>query len=336
MSQYSYKGTLFQSTLPRRERHTSFFSPFRIILFQSTLPRRERPMSFMTFPVSPIRFNPRSHEGSDDHRQRRNIEVREFQSTLPRRERQKRSHKQGMTWMFQSTLPRRERLYTLLYRSDHPCFNPRSHEGSDVLIVVCFFYFKSFNPRSHEGSDLPCCPRVLLSHVSIHAPTKGATEKELYPAAFADVSIHAPTKGATCSYSSGDGSFDVSIHAPTKGATYCSRLAIPSRSVSIHAPTKGATAFNSDFNFNLYVSIHAPTKGATNRKHFSTDSGRFQSTLPRRERPKRIDLTGKTFGFNPRSHEGSDGITMGGAWKFFRFQSTLPRRERQELTERED
>ena len=56
--------------------------------------------------------------------------------------------------------------------------------------------------------------------VSIHAPTRGATEA-VYENAFDDkVSIHAPTRGATdsnCNFSIF--SFMVSIHAPTRRAT---------------------------------------------------------------------------------------------------------------------
>ena len=55
------------------------------------------------------------------------------------------------------------------------CFNPRSHEGSDVSPPAHVDDYHCFNPRSHEGSDrLPCCSAISCG-VSIHAPTKGAT-----------------------------------------------------------------------------------------------------------------------------------------------------------------
>ena len=57
-------GTLFQSTLPRRERLLFAHSLIYLHLFQSTLPRRERHS-----PTTPTNiandFNPRSREGSD-------------------------------------------------------------------------------------------------------------------------------------------------------------------------------------------------------------------------------------------------------------------------------
>ena len=78
------------------------------------------------------------------------------------------------------------------------------------------------------------------------------------------------------------------------------------------------------------ISIHAPTRGATYHFRIATGYGdRFQSTLPRGERPrqsqwrpfqKQISIHAPTRGatgaeysayrkfkdFNPRSHEGSD------------------------------
>ena len=101
-------------------------------------------------------------------------------------------------------------------------FNPRSHEGSDVTSPSAQLFLLYFNPRSHEGSDdslygifqsrpqfqstLPRRERHFGHirnsrnlHISIHAPTKGAT----------------PNASAICRIS-----FSISIHAPTKGATF--------------------------------------------------------------------------------------------------------------------
>ena len=98
-------------------------------------------------------------------------------------------------------------------------FNPRSHEGSDAITAQelprldefqstlprrerhvrplrCVVVKIYFNPRSHEGSDIRNSRNL---HISIHAPTKGAT----------------PNASAICRIS-----FSISIHAPTKGATF--------------------------------------------------------------------------------------------------------------------
>ena len=120
--------------------------------------------------------------------------------------------------------------------------------------------------------------------------------------------------------------------------------------ISIHAPTRGATSSAFFIALEIIISIHAPTRGATPlscgdilagdfnpRSHERSDAYinntissmyRFQSTLPREERPIPIMPTSKkllfqstlpreerqqkkSYGnfnenFNPRSHERSD------------------------------
>ena len=97
--------------------------------------------------------------------------------------------------------------------------------------------------------------------------------------------------------------------------------------ISIHAPTRGATYVAAVRSIPGKISIHAPTRGATRKPDNNSNNSKFQSTLPRGERP---DLEfGEMFSadFNPRSHEGSDR-------RYHRperdplFQSTLPRGER--------
>ena len=124
--------SIFQSTLPRRERLPISNERSRKITFQSTLPRRERqsrayqyclwaiisihaPTKGATRDIAAFDaylrdFNPRSHEGSD---------------YIP------------------------IGLYT--YYID---FNPRSHEGSDPIPCTIIKRSSYFNPRSHEGSDM--------------------------------------------------------------------------------------------------------------------------------------------------------------------------------------
>ena len=54
-----------------------------------------------------------------------------------------------------------------------------------------------FNPRSHERSDSNYKSRVKRQNISIHAPTRGATQKTAYKPRTKTISIHAPTRGAT-------------------------------------------------------------------------------------------------------------------------------------------
>ena len=68
--------------------------------------------------------------------------------------------------------------------------------------IILIFWLTHFNPRSYERSDGASAlfyPEVM---VSIHAPTKGATQYRSVSYHFHMVSIHAPTKGATkdCRY----------------------------------------------------------------------------------------------------------------------------------------
>ena len=85
-----------------------------------------------------------------DDRRRTN---RRFQSTLPREERLESSPLIVVEVEFQSTLPREERRQVVRSGRWLRYFNPRSHERSDIDKVK--------NARSHV--------------ISIHAPTRGAT-----------------------------------------------------------------------------------------------------------------------------------------------------------------
>ena len=77
------------------------------------------------------------------------------------------------------------------------CFNPRTHEGCDLLRLLRASHQLCFNPRTHEGCDLLRHQDKPRNVVSIHAPTRGATPKSHQGARRNLVSIHAPTRGAT-------------------------------------------------------------------------------------------------------------------------------------------
>ena len=89
--------------------------------------------------------------------------------------------------------------------------------------------------------------------------------------------------------------WDISIHAPARGATLPAHRPFLFVLISIHAPARGATKITLNFAVAGYISIHAPARGATH-----------------------IHCT-NTFcklNFNPRSREGSDGISSHGSeWK---------------------
>ena len=80
-----------------------------------------------------------------------------FQSTLPREERRDNMKVIAEIEKFQSTLPREERL------------------SSQARLI---WWHQHFNPRSHERSDNQKGKRMAREKISIHAPTRGATQHD--------------------------------------------------------------------------------------------------------------------------------------------------------------
>ena len=89
--------------------------------------------------------------------------------------------------------------------------------------------------------------------------------------------------------------------------------------VSIHAPTWGATQLDMFYQQRNEVSIHAPTWGATMDAFALYLKYTFQSTLPHGERPYAGIGIEKDYGFNPRSHMGSDSSEAASIWPHSRF-----------------
>ena len=173
-SRFSTGFSIFQSTLPRRERPGVVFSSHGDMVFQSTLPRRERPFG-AAFSISRADFNPRSREGSDVDVRR----CREYRADFNPRSREGSDHTRIMEYggicKFQSTLPRRERRLP-----DGPSEGGAQisihapAKGATIAAItwLCWRTFQStlprrerlitglspvtelyFNPRSREGSD---------------------------------------------------------------------------------------------------------------------------------------------------------------------------------------
>ena len=60
-----------------------------------------------------------------------------------------------------------------------------------------FIRCRNFNPRSYKRSDFSIALARCSSFISIHAPTRGATDSIGFIVLFSRISIHAPTRGAT-------------------------------------------------------------------------------------------------------------------------------------------
>ena len=128
---------MFQSTLPRGERHTmSYLSPL-VTLFQSTLPRGERLDCCAT-----------------------DLGNGKFQSTLPRGERPTgRCSSSCLSGFNPRSHVGSDRASISIFNTSTR-FNPRSHVGSDSCLSTSWCPALSFNPRSHVGSDVPPLPLV--------------------------------------------------------------------------------------------------------------------------------------------------------------------------------
>ena len=120
---------IFQSTLPREERHmTVQLHPHRR-RFQSTLPREERPSLYL-LGAHLHNFNPRSHERSDSQ-QSELITMLRISIHAPTRGATAWKVTRRQSKKFQSTLPREERPGGVQSYGVGSNFNPRSHERSD-------------------------------------------------------------------------------------------------------------------------------------------------------------------------------------------------------------
>ena len=99
--------------------------------------------------------------------------------------------------------------------------------------------------------------------------------------------------------------------------------------ISILAPTRGATIFGMMYTDPVKISILAPTRGATQRLPSHSPKGRnFNPRSHEGSDVVTLHRLGIQFYFNPRSHEGSDLKTDSLRLKNFLFQSSLPRGER--------
>ena len=97
-----------------------------------------------------IGFNPRTHEGCDMTATTQLFDVLKFQSTHPRGVRLQGDANADGGIEFQSTHPRGVRLGFSLFILLSQSFNPRTHEGCDVLallLLLVLLQFQSTHPR---------------------------------------------------------------------------------------------------------------------------------------------------------------------------------------------
>ena len=186
----------------------------------------------------------------------------EFQSTFPREERPYYTIVRIQVLQFQSTLPREERPFPTDF-------------------VTAFMPY--FNPRSHERSDFTGDYTFEVTLISIHAPTRGATEiPDEQSSYYENISIHAPTRGATMVAILNQKIlvFQSTLPREERRSRHFCQLLLYQFQSTLPREERRLLSF-SKFD-RASISIHAPTRGAT--KLFVAVKvwyPIFQSTLPR-------------------------------------------------------
>ena len=144
-------------------------------IFQSTLPRRERhALRRVSSSIMSISIHAPAKGATVMIRQ--GLQVWKFQSTLPRRERQAPRFTFKYTFEFQSTLPRRERRYNLDNDNKDDKISIHAPAKGATLYgfyIICSIYISIHAPA--KGATKCMVKFFYTTSISIHAPAKGAT-----------------------------------------------------------------------------------------------------------------------------------------------------------------
>ena len=105
-------------------------------------------------------------------------------------------------------------------RQPQKSFNPRAHVGRDSFLTASFLFSAGFNPRAHVGRDAAAYGTKYLIMFQSTRPRGARQHIQPKRRVISTVSIHAPTWGATVIIIKPKQTFKVSIHAPTWGATH--------------------------------------------------------------------------------------------------------------------
>ena len=167
-----------------------------------------------------------------------------------------------------------------------------------------------FNPRSYKRSDCARKSDQVLSVISIHAPTRGATDSCRLCVWIDIISIHAPTRGATSGKASG-------FYAKT----FQSTLLQEERRLWQQILPRWMDYFNprsykrSDYNHGGKVLARTNFNPRSYKRSDSesvdgnAEAMIFQSTLLQEERLNWNEVWFYQKNFNPRSYKRSDPMT---------------------------
>ena len=199
---------------------------------------------------------------------------------------------------------------------------------------------------------------MFFVHISIHAPTRGATHDLSLRSLHLENFNPRAHEGRDSIARSRAWRVLISIHAPTRGATSATKWALcaarnfnprahEGRDLSARINTLPIHYFNprahegrdllmqSRWRRPSTISIHAPTRGATCPHSHSAIGRRFQSTRPRGARPAGSGVGSAGYDFNPRAHEGRDCWPERIKTVAKIFQSTRPRGARRQRRSRQ-
>ncbi len=245
-----------------------------------------------------------------------------FQSTLPHG-----SDQYGDTTLLPDYIsihaPSRERLNTLLRMDRQSNFNPRSLTGATSWVWPSASFASYFNPRSLTGATIRTRSVVLITVISIHAPSRErhyADKNRCRECEFQSTLPH----GSDYCFGGHDlvwrnfnprsltgATFLLSTRCPCPrhfnprsltGATMRVERAQNICQISIHAPSRERRCSNRLLASKMRISIHAPSRERLAFQRASKNIVAFQSTLP----------------------HGSDCVLSSLAAPAAVFQSTLP------------
>ena len=202
--------------------------------------------------------------------------------------------------------------------------------GSDNYQLRQQQWQQDFNPRSRVGSD-HCLPQSSPQSATFQS-TLPRGERQLFSQFFKlifEFQSTLPRGERPSSFFNISSCFLFQSTLPRGERRTQHDILCYNSIISIHAPAWGATEDRLRCGRNINISIHAPAWGATLQNSEKGDKRiKFQSTLPRGERPS-YDPDGEMeITFQSTLPRGERPSYMSRRTFFGIFQSTLPRGER--------
>ena len=235
-----------------------------------------------------------------------------FQSTLPREERRGRGYRYSDTKRFQSTLPREERRCIILDEAHYIKFQstlPREERPTHCPKCMVLEKFQSTLPR--EERHYPAALHHPSGSISIHAPARGATNLLCHSSGSALFQSTLPREERLIFLPIGNEHKVFQSTLPREERRYRIRNKAHSLLFQSTLPreerrtdykiTDTSKYFNprsrersdeqiTKLQIRQSISIHAPARGATVTAQNLALVVEFQSTLPREERPKSLQV----------------------------------------------